>query len=128
MKIPTILFLLLVLGEASAMGASSRLDWTSPGDDGRFGCANKYVVAYDTTSNITDARWGSLPHWTFSEPPLCAGSHETRYVGGLIQGKVYYFVLKTSDEAGNTSLISNVACDTAKTIAPPDSVNIKKGP
>jgi hypothetical protein len=128
MKTLTFLFMVLLLG-ASAMGASSRLDFTSPGDDGRFGCAKKYVVAYDTIgTNVTDAKWNILNHWTFTAPPLCAGSHETRYVGGLIQGKIYYFALKTSDDAGNVSAISNIACDTAKAIAPPDSVSLKRGP
>jgi len=51
--------------------------------------------------------------------PLAAGSTQNFTVPGLSCGTLYYFALKTADEAGNLSGISNSPSTTTGTCAPP---------
>ena len=51
-------------------------------------------------------------------PPLIAGSAETVTLTGLADRKSYYFALKTIDEAGNVSGLSNCAAATTQSERP----------
>ncbi|WP_135556907.1 alpha/beta fold hydrolase [Paenibacillus cymbidii] len=104
------------LSAANAGLLKAQLSWTAPGDDGGSGTAAAYDVRF-STSAITAANWDSAAE-AFGEPaPLAAGSGQTMTVGGLQPGTTYYFALKTIDEVGNVSALSNVASLTA-TAAP----------
>jgi hypothetical protein len=83
------------------------LSWTAPGDDGTNGTASSYDIRY-AESNITNANWSSAIAVSAVVPSV-AGSMETLLIDQLSCGRNYFFALKTSDDAGNVSNISNVA-------------------
>lgn len=108
--VPIALLTLVVATPAWSVRPTSgvTLEWTAPGDDGRFGRAQAYVLRY-STQPITDANFDQA--WTVPKMtrPRPGGSLETFTVEGLEPDTRYYFALKTMDEAGNWSALSNVA-------------------
>ena len=99
----------LLIGGASAN--SITLIWTAPGDDGIFGTADAYEVRYGTDS-LEVAGWDGAAIATGPPTPREAGSSESMEVGGLETDTRYFFALKTRDEGGNWSGISNTASGT----------------
>jgi hypothetical protein len=94
---------------ASAIDETSiRLYWTSPGDDGYEGRAVRYHVRL-SDSPITETNWETCSEIGGVPPPFIAGNIEAFRVRGLLTNTTYYFALKTADERGNLSSISNVA-------------------
>ncbi len=87
---------------------SVTLQWTAPGDDGWTGTARLYEIRYSTTPlTATNFLFGTrLPTTVLPGP---AGSKQTLTVLGLTPGIPYYFAIRTMDEAGNWSALSNVA-------------------
>jgi FlgD Ig-like domain len=85
------------------------LTWTAPGDDSTAGQASAYDLRYSTAS-IDDTNFYLAPSATGSVPSPSA-SGETEYyeqATGLAANTWYWFALKSVDEAGNWSVISNV--------------------
>jgi hypothetical protein len=99
--------------------------WTAPGDDGNFGTATAYDIRY-STSNISDANWDAVVQASGEPYPQTAGSAETFTIGSLDPATTYYFAIKSVDEAGNYSTLSNVfSATTSLTLEESDdSVNI----
>lgn len=96
------------LNADSCNSDSCNLSWTAPGDDGNIGTATAYEMRYSTTS-ITADNFGSA-HAVSGEPaPEAAGTEQSLTVSGLNEGTLYYFAIRTRDEASNWSGISNVA-------------------
>ena len=96
------------LAAVSSTANSVTLTWTAPGDDGDTGTAASYDIRYSTT-DITDvASWNGATPVTGVPAPGAAYTNESFTVVGLSADTTYYFALKTSDEAGNVSTISNV--------------------
>ncbi|UCD94839.1 MAG: hypothetical protein JSU69_01955, partial [Candidatus Zixiibacteriota bacterium] len=83
------------------------LTWTAPGDDGSSGQAYLYDARY-STSSITGSNWYGAIQVTGEPTPGYAGSSESFMVRGLPPGDSYYFAVKTRDEVGNWSEVSNV--------------------
>jgi len=83
-----------------------QLNWTSPGDDGWLGRAAQYDVRVSRTP-ITESNF-SLAGKVAGFLVPAAGRTETLMVTGLTPGVDYYFAVKTRDETGNWSAISNV--------------------
>jgi hypothetical protein len=81
--------------------------WTAPGDDGSIGRATTYDLRY-SAQPLTAANFGAATRLTGLPAPSVAGTAESYVVSGLTDGQLYYLALKTADEAGNWSLISNV--------------------
>ncbi len=107
---------------ASALGATSvKLDWTAPGDDDSTGTAASYDVRY-STSLIDAGNFDVATQWTTNVPtPAIAGTAQSVTLDTLTADTTYYFAIKATDEASNTSSISNVP--TAYTdIAPPADI------
>ncbi len=104
------------------MSTSVGLTWTAPGDDGGVGRAASYDVRYSTTS-ITLANWATRTQAAGEPAPQLAGSAESFTVPGLSPGTLYYFAVRTTDDRGNVSGLSNVAsattttCSTVTTVA-----------
>jgi len=87
---------------------SINLTWTSPGDDGLEGKAYGYIVKYATFS-ITEENWNGATIYAQSWSPLASGSQESFLLKDLAPGVTYYIAVKTEDERGNISLISNIS-------------------
>lgn len=93
---------------SAASTAAVTLEWTAPGDDGRFGRAQAYLLRY-STEPITDANFERATSVRVVPRPRPSGTLESCTVEGLAPDTRYYFALKTMDDAGNWSLLSNVA-------------------
>ena len=102
---------------------SLTLIWTAPGDDGSTGTASQYDIRY-STSTITAGNFASAVQVSNEPLPKPSGSPETLMVAGLNTNTRYYFALKTADERGNWSAISNVPNNiTAQDATPPATIN-----
>jgi chitodextrinase len=95
-------------GVAVSSPTSVTLSWTAPGDDDNTGTAALYDVRYSTAP--IDAANFTSAYAALSVPtPHAAGTNESMTVTGLSQGTTYWFAIRTRDDAGNWSPISNVA-------------------
>jgi len=97
---------------------SVTLRWTASGDDGRLGTAALYDLRY-AGRPLTEDTWDDAIPADAEPVPSPSGAMDSLRVGGLEPGLLYYFALKTADEAGNWSGLSNVARDTTGTITAP---------
>jgi hypothetical protein len=118
------LFSILAPRMAAAQAGSDtlKLVWTAPGDDGLAGKADHFEVRL-STSPITDSNWDSAWLIGSTPAPLPSGQRQSLIVRGLSRGTTYYFALKSIDDVGNTSALSNVVrydwiLDTAPPAAP----------
>lgn len=104
-----------------ATGTSLSIRWTSPGDDGTTGTATSYDVRY-STSPITNANFASATAVTGEPAPAVAGTVQTMTISGLSGSTTYYVAMKTTDDVGNVSAMSNVPTGTTTDIVPPAAV------
>jgi lysophospholipase L1-like esterase len=95
---------------------SVTLEWTAPGDDGNTGQARSYQLRY-STSPITPDNFNSATPVPNLPQPAPAGTKQEVAVAGLASGATYYFALKTADEFGNLSALSNVASATTTSLS-----------
>lgn len=108
----------LVLGSSGATDTTVTLAWSATGDDSLTGTATSYDVRY-STSPITEANWAAATTVTGEPTPGVAGTAQTYVVRSLSRQVTYYFAAKVSDEAANTSALSNVlTVTTPDTMAP----------
>lgn len=98
------------LGSTGIAERSITLSWTAPGDDGDDGLASSYEIRY-SQNNITDANWESASIFSGAPMPEMAGTLQSVEVGNLAVNTGYYFAIKTTDDSGNTSDISNIVYD-----------------
>ncbi|TNF36451.1 MAG: hypothetical protein EP329_05250, partial [Deltaproteobacteria bacterium] len=88
------------------------LSFTAPGDDADQGTATAYDVRW-TPVPLTEASWASgrlVP----AAAPQEAGAAESVTVSGLDAGERYWLGVKTRDDLGNWSALSNVVDELAK--------------
>lgn len=118
------LLLLLAPVAAHAQTDTVSVSWTAPGDDGNVGTATAYEIRM-SLAPINDTNWDAAAPVTTDLPPAprVAGTRQRSVVRGLTRGTSYWFAIKTVDDAGNWSLISNVVrwdwvVDTAPPAAP----------
>lgn len=104
---PAAPFLASVLDDTTTV----TLHWTAPGDDGAVGQATAYDVRY-STSPITGGNFSSASQVSGVSSPKTAGGAEAKIVTGLQSNTTYYFAVKTVDDNGNWSAISNVVSHT----------------
>ena len=84
------------------------LQWTAPGDDGYGGGrANRYEIRY-ATAPIDKVTWDSAMPIANVPSPSDPGVLETFTVRNLEIKSTYYFGIRTYDEAGNRSELSNI--------------------
>ncbi len=89
-----------------------QLSWTAPGDDGSTGAAASYDIRYSTIPITNDASFAAATAVQNPPTPQSAGGSEALQVTGLTTGVQYWFALKSSDEAGNWSALSNIVTAT----------------
>lgn len=104
---PAAPFLASVLDDTTTV----TLRWTAPGDDGNLGQATAYDLRY-STSSITNGNFSSATAVSGVSAPKVAGGVETKVVSGLQPATTYYFAVKTVDENGNWSGLSNIVSHT----------------
>ena len=103
------------IGPQSSAGAASSavtLVWTAPGDDGFEGAAAEYDLRY-SIAPITPENFVDAARVDDVSRPGAAGARQRAKVTGLEANQLYYFALKAADDAGNWSMLSNVAFRTA---------------
>jgi hypothetical protein len=86
------------------------LHWTAPGDDGNQGRAAGYDIRYRPASYgsiNSEQRWNSSIQVTGEPTPSPAGQTDSMLVSGLNGGEGYYFAIKSYDDVGNISGLSN---------------------
>ncbi len=109
--------------EAFEMQNALRISWTAPGDDGTVGAATSYDLRWSTNPIPTDI---SHPNFLLltqvpgvdAMSPQAAGQTEEILHQMLDIEATYYYALKSTDNAGNISLLSNVADGTTAGAAP----------
>ena len=92
--------------QASTGKTTAVIGWTAPGDDCNTGTATSYDLRY-STSPITEGNFASATSISTGSPQA-AGSTECVELSGLSCNTTYYFALKTTDDAGFVSPLSNV--------------------
>jgi hypothetical protein len=101
---------------------SITLVWMAPGDDGTTGQAAEYDIRY-SSSLITEQNWDSALQVSGVAAPKPANQLETFIVNGLSSAEDHFFAIKTSDEEGNQSQISNCPMGTtAQELSPPAAI------
>ena len=104
--------------EAGASADRAVVRFTAPGDDGAVGRASSYTLrVFDVAPTVDTFAAGRL---VATAAPQVAGSAEVAPVAGLAAERRFYFALTATDDAGNTSGLSNVA--TYDTPATPPAV------
>ena len=97
---------------AAAIGMDRvALSLTAPGDDGPAGRAARYDLRV-ASSPITDGNFAHATQLRGEPAPAAAGAPDTLFAMGLGPGQSYFFALKTSDDGGNRSPLSNVVAVT----------------
>ncbi|TMQ49735.1 MAG: T9SS type A sorting domain-containing protein [Candidatus Eisenbacteria bacterium] len=85
------------------------LRWTAPGDDGMTGTATEYDLRV-SRDPITATNFGLATRLFAGQiPPAPGGTVQTWSFNGLTLGVDYYFAIRTADDRGNWSPMSNVA-------------------
>ncbi|MEW6555867.1 MAG: lamin tail domain-containing protein [Elusimicrobiota bacterium] len=103
-----------------------KLQWTAVAEDGTANTASGYMVRYSLNPINNDYDWDNATNYESASrdnisndivwPPGSPGTNESYTVGTLLPGAVCYIAIKTEDEQGNSSLISNVVSSSASAI------------
>lgn len=91
-------------------GTSITLHWTAPGDDGNVGTASVYEIRCSTKDVGADTAswWAGAITCPGVSAPQKAGTAESFTITGLEPDSIYYFAIRTADEADNWSGVSNI--------------------
>lgn len=98
------------------------VSWTAAGDDGNVGAAASYDLRI-SLSPIDESNFDAATPVAEMPAPATNGTRQRITVRGLTRGTTYFFAIKSVDDAGNRSDISNVLrwdwiLDTAPPSAP----------
>jgi phosphodiesterase/alkaline phosphatase D-like protein len=109
------------LAVSAMTDSTATLSWTAVGDDSLTGTATSYEVRY-STAPITAANFGSATAVTGVPAPAAPGTPQSVIVRGLTRQVMYYFALRTVDDAGNRSALSNVPSATIPDTTAPAAI------
>jgi ferredoxin len=84
------------------------INWTATGDDGNMGTASEYKIYY-AEEELTEANLETASQINDLPFPAPAGTAESITIDFLVAGITWYFALTATDEAANTSQLSNNA-------------------
>jgi len=92
------------------------LTWTAPGDDGTIGniIDGLFRIRYSSVTSV----WASMEYEYYASTSIAPGTLCSHKLMGLYPGELYYFLLKTEDEAGNPSAESNLETLTVIDVVP----------
>jgi hypothetical protein len=102
-----VLFTLAPMPALAQVVDSVVVSWTSAGDDDRIGVATAYDMRI-SASPINESNFESATPVNDVPAPAASGTRQRLTVRGLTRGTVYFFAIKSVDDAGNRSDISNV--------------------
>jgi len=91
------------------------LKWTAPGDDGTRGRAKRYDLRI-AFKPITETTFDTSMPLVGAPIPGLPGAREQMRIPRYIWGLQYYVAVKTIDEAGNRSSLSNVVLSNPQTV------------
>jgi len=83
------------------------LKWRAPGDDQNIGRASGYIIRYSEREITNYAAWCEASDVSGEPIPKNAGGEETFVLRNLTPGRKYYFAIRTVDDVGNKSVLSN---------------------
>jgi hypothetical protein len=109
---------LVILSLAPAESSTARsatLSWSAPGDDSLTGTATAYDVRYSLVP-ITLLNFLTSTIVTGLPLPAAPGTLQSVTVNGLTPNVTYYFAMRTVDDRGNWSGLSNIAIRTNQTL------------
>ena len=88
--------------------ASVTLTWTAVGDDSTSGIAfaNDMRFAQDSTALVTD--WSNCQQIQGLPAPKPAGQTETLVINNFPVGQLWFYSVKSIDEAGNVGALGNI--------------------
>ena len=89
------------------MADTVTLTWTAPSDNGLLGRAIRYDLRY-STQLITSSSFDQAAMAVGPLPPGSPGAHQSATITGLKSGLIYYFAVKSVDDCGNWSAMSNL--------------------
>jgi|GEM_PF-5836790 len=99
------------------------IQWTAPGDDDNVGTADSYQVRVSTDPLPFDWNAAGVLATGVVPAPLPAGSTQSFTQNGLTDNTTYHFAIKTTDDAGNVSGISNICTFTTTDGTPPSAIS-----
>lgn len=103
------------VGSARAASLATTLEWTAPGDDALIGTATGYDIRF-SRDPINAANFALANRLTSMLLPGPPGTRQTFSITGLTPGVTYFFAVKTVDEKGNWSPVSNIATLVASSV------------
>ncbi|MEK7274972.1 MAG: CARDB domain-containing protein [Candidatus Desantisbacteria bacterium] len=112
------------LSLAAADVTSIAVTWTAPGDDAYAGTATAYDIRY-AAAMITEDNWGLAVQAAGEHEPKPAGETETFTITNLQPCTTYYAAIKTGDNTGLWSGLSNI---TSATTLSAGSISITSTP
>lgn len=113
------------LTATDAKSTSVDLSWTSVGDDYLNGTAEQFDIRY-SEDELNSNNFSEAQRFENTPQPLESGEELEWQAGGLEPGRTYYIAMKSIDEAGNQSELSNVVTvSTIDNIAPSIPQNIE---
>lgn len=111
------------LRQADVNTSTATLEWTAPGDDSVTGVAYEYDFRA-STETINAANFAAAFKIDSVDAPLPAGMTQSFKVETLTPGESYFFAIKTRDDAGNWSGMSNcvgITCLVDQLVTFPDT-------
>jgi hypothetical protein len=108
---------LSAIADLSVSGTSQNsvtLAWTVPGDEGIIREPTRYDIRY-SNSPLTEANWDTATQVQGEPVPGDFGARQSFAITALNPGTTYYIGVKTADEIGNISCLSNVISGTTAT-------------
>lgn len=109
------------LGVTGVTDSTATLGWTAVGDDSLTGTATSYDLRY-STAPINQTNWASAIQVAGEPAPAAPGAAQSFQVRGLSRQVTYYFAIRTTDDASNTSALSNVPSVTTPDTMPPAAI------
>lgn len=106
---------------AHAATVAVTLHWTAPGDDGNQGRATTYELRW-SSSPINNTNVLQASRFLGLRPPSAAGQRDSMTVTLAVTGGPIYLAMRTADEVGNWSSVSNNAIMPGTTAELPDSL------